>query len=322
MMLANALALGVQRPGGGVPTWLKDIDPDALGGIDFANDRRFGMNSTFARSSAKYARTVAGVYMPFANDVLARTDRGARIGPSATNLMQWSADVGNAAWGAESGLAKSALVGGPISGQNATRLTWTTGNGRVSQVRNFVSGTVYRRMAIVRAGATARYACFRESFTVAGGTFDNYVFDLVAGSVGYQGAGSANAGIIALTGNWKLIFADLTAVENESIASYFYVCNNPIPNGTFVPPTAGQDPWDVAYNDLVVGEGDQPVVVSGASAATYAADDLDLTDFAGTKLRYTFDNDTTQEVTGVTAPYQVPTNLNRRVIKSVVSLAA
>lgn len=74
----------------------------AIFAADFVNDRymRDGVNITrdaaltVTRPSPKLARTVAGQWLSFPPDTLARTDRGASIEPASTNYVQNSTMAG------------------------------------------------------------------------------------------------------------------------------------------------------------------------------------------------------------------------------------
>ena len=76
--------------------------PGAVFAADFVNDRymRDGVNITrdealsVTRASSKLARTVAGQWLTFPADTLARTDRGASIEPASTNYVQNSTMAG------------------------------------------------------------------------------------------------------------------------------------------------------------------------------------------------------------------------------------
>ena len=170
-------------------------------------------------------------------------------------------------------------------------------------------------MAIVEPGTSARYAYFR--IPIGAATFNNYVFDLIGGTVGFQGSGSTNAKITTLADGYFLIEFDWLCAVTVTQTAYFLLTNNAVTNNNFTAPTAGMDVWNVAYCDMLTAYGEASPVVTSPRAA----DELTLKDTEGTSLMFTFDDDSTQTVTGVAFPYAVPTSLDGRAVKYVDALA-
>jgi len=227
-------------------------------------------DSYFTRPSSQYARDKSGVYHLFAVDKIARTDRGAELFGARSNLLKQSANIQDSTWTAEVGLTKSDLGIGPLPGQNNTRLTRTTGNGRVFQSGSWVGGKTYRVMAIVRGSPVNRYATFRTDIGDAGGVLRNYVFDLVSETIGFLGAGAADASITALPDDYYQIELDILCGSTKTSPLYFYMVDvAPTDDGFFAPVASSY--YDVAYLDIQNGAGSYAPIVSGAVTASQAA---------------------------------------------------
>jgi hypothetical protein len=83
-------------------------------------------------------------------------------------------------------------------------------------------------------------------------------------------------------------------------------------------------PFGLQVEIAASGERVEPTsyIPTTSSATTRAADQLSFTIPAGvTTLRYTFDDDSTQDVAVSTGAYTVPTNLNRAWIKTIIGSA-
>jgi hypothetical protein len=87
--LGNAPSKGV-----GVPAWASGTDL----WTDFTVPRGTLSDPTDTHASTIYAPNAAGVYAPFAANVLTRTDLGLQTVPTRTNLCTYSNDQTNAAW--------------------------------------------------------------------------------------------------------------------------------------------------------------------------------------------------------------------------------
>ena len=291
------------------PSW---VSADALGAADFENQKYWRFNYDYTRTGAAVA-PAGGAFDAFASDAVRITADGVWVEPSRTSFLASPALINNAAWSVDAGTARATLSGGPIAGQNATSITWSSGNGRISQVRNFVNGQQHHCMAIVKPGTTARYAYFR--IPIGAATFNNYVFDLIGGTVGFQGSGSTNAKITALADGYFLIEFDWLCAVTVTQTAYFLLTNNAVTNNNFTAPTAGMDAWNVAYCDMLTAYGEASPVV----ASPRAADALVFKDAAGANINLTYLDDS-EATLPVTFPYAVPTNLSRA-IKYVEAVA-
>lgn len=289
------------------PSW---VSADALGAADFENQKFWRFNYDYSRSGAAVAANDGGTFDAFASGAVRITDKGVWIEPARTSFLASPANIKDGAWGADGGepaLKRTLLSGGPIGGQNATSVEWISGNGRILQNRNFVNGQQHHCMAIVKPGTTARYAYFR--IPIGAATFNNYVFDLISGTVGLQGSGSTNAKITPLDDGYFLIEFDWLCAITVTQTFYFLLTNNAVANHNFTAPTSGMDTYNVAYIDMLTAYGEASPVV----ASPRAADALTFKDAAGSDLHLTYSDDT-EETISVSFPYDVP-SASRRIIK-------
>lgn len=310
MMLANALALGVQRPGGGGA-------PDPARYWDFTTGD-YSYEPLYSRTGTKYVRNSSGQYEAFGTDVLPRTDLGAMFEPAGSGAMLHNATMTNSAWGKDAGTTVASLGAvGPLSGQNAYRATVASGNGRLSQNNvALVSGEVRRVIAICKPVDAFKFAYVRTDIAATLNSNRNYVFDLDLGIAKFQGGGSSNIVVLPLADGWYLIAFDLTAGFSGSGHNfYFGISNVEMTSNTFAAPS-GAGAYDVAFLDHVKNGNDDSVSLSTTSAAARSEDDATLP-LGGTPadLVFTFDDDTTQTFAAQSGNFAVPTNLNRPRVK-------
>lgn len=126
--------------------------------LDFANARYYGgtlanMLST-TRASVGYARTTAGLLLPFAVNVPRLTDLGLLIEEARTNVVLWCRDLTNAAWTKSNITAALNQVGADGSASSATSLTATAGNGTVLQAITLGSSARFQSAFVKRLVGT------------------------------------------------------------------------------------------------------------------------------------------------------------------------
>ncbi|MFT4056299.1 MAG: hypothetical protein QM681_17480, partial [Novosphingobium sp.] len=130
---------------------------------------------TATRASTAWALNAAGVYQPFAINVLRATDRGLLLEAAATNLCTQPVDFSNAAWQKANGATALAVAGGaPFATATAAYdLTEGTSTIGVNMNASFtpVAGVHTISLHLKRGGR--RYAIVQ----VTGGTSRMYVID-------------------------------------------------------------------------------------------------------------------------------------------------
>ena len=109
--------------------------------------------SSFARSGAGTALTMAGAVAAFATGVPRITDRGLLLEPAATNLLRHSAELLNAVWLADAGATAAASPDpDPMGGAGAVRLTLNGGLKQWYQLVSAAAGS-YVLSAYVKAAS-------------------------------------------------------------------------------------------------------------------------------------------------------------------------
>jgi hypothetical protein len=275
------------------------------------------------RSTIAYAQRSDGIWEEFAIDEPRLTDLGLLVEPARSGNLLWSMDLSVAAsWPAE-GLTRSVGEGQPISGQTPTRFTWTTGNGRFAQSFVATAPTPYVMQAIVRGTAAARYAYFRSMLMDVGVGYNNAVFDLTAGVVGYLAPSYTSSRMTSLGDGWWLIEAEGVSSVAANRNNYLSVVNVPVTGNGFFSPTAGMDYFDVAYFNILTGAGRGTPVRSGATVTTRAADVVAFPLPAGTHDQtFTFRDGGTQVATGQSGTPSMPAQTQPRTLRSMTAVAA
>ena len=290
---------------------------------------------TFARASnamrfnsSGLLETVGSDTPRFGYDPLTHAPRGLLIEPQRTNLISYSnfaSAWGSAGAGTSLSLNKDTSPDGTLNG---TRIIENTATG--------THGTYYGRYGItfsaklvfsafVKAGTrTAVNLAFSDGGT--GGPA--YKFDLVAGTFDRDTTVSA--------GTWTGYGASMQSCGNGWYRCCIFGVNNYSSNNivyVYLRNAAGSGYGVGSYT----GDGASYVSVFGAqledgtactsfisttsAVATSASDQLSFTvPTSVTKLRYTFDDNTTQDVSVSAGAYSVPTNLNRPHVKRITSV--
>jgi len=143
----NARLDGLLRPalGGNTPSW-------ALGTYwrDFVKDVGILPNPTDTHGQTIYEPDSSGLYLPYAANVLTRTDLGLQTVPTRTNLCLRSQEIDNGAWNTSAGAGSSVTITAdyataPDGALTADRLVFVNaGNFAIrQQLFTVASATVY-----------------------------------------------------------------------------------------------------------------------------------------------------------------------------------
>jgi hypothetical protein len=246
--------------------------------------------------------------------------RGLFIEPSATNLIPYST-INSSGLGWTQGIT-TLTFGGTISGPDGTQslrsildTTAVSDHDTAFSLVNVTVGLPYTFSCIACAGAqtilqiTGGFSAF--------GT-NNYVnFDLKNGVVGSTGSAVVSASIQDLGGGLYRCSVVFTATGSNAII-YLTLTNNNL-SAVRLPTYLGTGTGVyVGCCALEQGTHSSSTIMTSGSAATRAADQLSFNIPSGVnKLRYTFDNLSTQDVDVTNGSYTVPTNLNRPWIKNI-----
>ncbi len=244
---------------------------------------------------------------------------GILIEPSATNLVYPS--LPQTSWGPY-GSSYDTLTAnaGTAPDGTTTALKLTEGNGNSQHIINspdiisFQSGQTYIASMFMKAGTN-----YITSLNFAGSVTTKYaVYDLNSGSV--VGGTYISAGIINCGNGWYFVW--FTFNSAATISSHITIAsagNNPsyVRGGTFI--GSGNTTYFADAN-VVNASSVTSDIPTTTAPATRAADDLSFTIPSGvSQLTYTFDDNSTQNVSVSPGVYHVPTNLNRRWIKRIRS---
>jgi hypothetical protein len=201
---------------------------------------------------------------------------GLRSEPAATNLVLWSADMGNAAWTALAGEISTAPVSsGPFLA--ATRLT-----------ENTATAQHYLRQDLVTANALHTFSIFakRDSGTrnlvlyPQGGVIGWTIFNLETGAVSVSGGGAFSAArIAAVPGHAGWYRCELVWTPNATTtAMVMYMTNDTV---TPAPAYAGDGTSSIllAMPQLETGSRATSPIPTFAATVTRTIDDVRWPDF-------------------------------------------
>jgi len=312
-MSGFGLGLGMGFSRGGAAPWIPSLD-FTTGTLDSHVTASGGTNGTRVNSSGN---VVSATAPRFNYNPVSHASKGILVEPSGTNTGTRSEALPNAAW-LKSGVTVTADAGVAPSGATTAELvvpTAATTYHQVGHITGAVSAGVTAAASIFVKASGLTTICLTDWNTAT----LYYTFDLVALTATLNGADanlSLSAPVIEDYGNgWYRISATFAAIGTSKIPCW---CPGSTPfstgdgvNGCYL--------WgaQVEMNKSAAGS----YITTTASAVTRTADSLSFTIPAGVAtLRYTFDDDTTQDVSVSAGPYTIPTNLNRPNIKSIASV--
>lgn len=305
--VTSSVVSGVSQSVTGIPSW---VEAGAFQAWDFANNRFWNGAYDYA-GAAGYALNSDDDYEAFSANALRRTDIGATIEAAQTYLVTRSYDLSDADW-SDGGASSSAAAGTYAALFDDPYTIASTGNANGGRQNDSVSVTSGQAVTVI-----VRYAIGTSGkFMVR--LIDPNTFNAtkVSNSGSLSGlAGSADAGAVA-----DIVDTDFS--DHRELKVKF------TPNFTG-PLRVRLGPDSSSAGENVIGIGAE--VIAGDvgrflpnptedSTIARAADNLDLDIIeGGHDLVITFDDDSTQTVNSVSAgSYDVPTTLDRRVIKSAV----
>lgn len=291
-----------------IPTWLTDLDPDAVMGWDFRDNSVHGLTSNFVRASEALMKDAAGDWQVFASNTLRRTETiGARFETARTNKITW----------------KNA---------NPTDLTGMTKSGNASST-----------LTVVDSGH-ADFAAVQA--VIAASELDAVVGDVYCLDNNLGGSGSAFVNMTTTVGNTNPHVTELWAwgpggnykIWDQLVGATGYIA---IPSAltrrsVAITPTSSANFQQIGVQlggklFFILGQTFEgtlttlsPVRTDGGSPAAQAADALDLIpDVAGTyDWHALYDDDTTHlfAAAEVDTLSLNPASLNRSIMKAVYAV--
>lgn len=267
--MAPALGTGIGLPFGGGP-----LGPAWAAGADMWED--FVANSgslptpTDTHAATIYAPNAAGVYLPFAANVLTRTDLGLQTVPTRTNLALYSTDASNAEWvssNATHTAGQADLLGGTgaglITGSGGAAAAFSAPNG-VTAI-SYTNTTVYSFSRFVKAGTQTLVQLTAPSTAFGTGQYAN--FNLTTGAV-VGSAGLTSSSITTFAGGWYRLTITLPATSttlsiNGGILAFINAAGD-----TRLPNFTGTTTFTDFGAQVEVGAFSSPLIVTTSTAAT------------------------------------------------------
>ena len=211
---ATAIVLGVST---GYPI----IRPSLT--LDFANSQIFDPRITFTRASSGTRTNERGLIESLASgvpridfDPVTLACKGLLVEEQRTNLLTYSEQFDNAAWG-KSRITLSANAATAPDGTNTAELiTQDTGTGdhSVLEVLSFTSGTIYTGSVYFKAGSAVKAAIWLQS--LAFGTNKGIVVDLSTGAFAANVTAPDSYSITPLGNGWFRVSVTATASSTTS----------------------------------------------------------------------------------------------------------
>lgn len=229
--------------------------------------------------------------------------KGLLIEPSATNNLARARAISTSPWSVVSATITGGQSG-PLGDANSFLVAGVAGN-RTDQTITATPNVANTASMYFKAGTLSTPRLRLDN----GGPVWEVVFDLVAMTGSNAGTGTATNIMVvpAANGGFRCSFQYTPTTATSIFRAY--------PNGT------GNVIMDGAQHEA--GTVASSLIVTGASAGTRAADVLTLTlPYVLNNVTFTFDDGSTQTISGVSSPYVVPTNLNRPWIKSINVVSA
>ncbi|MDD3371025.1 MAG: hypothetical protein PHE27_04265 [Alphaproteobacteria bacterium] len=266
--------------------------------------------------------TSAACYGPrFDNDPLTSAIKGVLIEESRTNAIPHSMFGEPSRWTQYGTTLTANSATAPNNLMNAALLTETTGSGTHGIIRfgvtSYTAGDPYTKSYYVKAGTATVAQLMFNTGSFASNNYAN--FDLTTGSIGTYNA--VTPSIEAVGDGWYRISITGTAINTYSSTSdgYLLLTNNNT-SASNLPTYTGTSLYLYVFGEqLEAGASATSYIPTYSASATRAADDLSFTIPPGvTRLRCTLDDDSTQDITGLSSgDYHVPTNLDRSHIKTI-----
>lgn len=315
--------LGLNSPSaGGIPAW---VDPSATYDYDFFNNRYWpapvASELTDVRASSKYGQSTAGVLQLFPPNVLAITDT-LSVEAAASQKALFTEDISNANWTKTNATVTADAIASP-DGATTADLVAANGTTNVHHVQQFIALTAvsYEWSFYAKVGTAA--------FIHLGVTGANIYaqFNLSTGALVFSSAGTGvltSTSAVQIGGGWwrfGMVFTQSSG-STQSVRIYPLAASQNVASPSETS-TASVNIWGANLKSTGFGTSYIPGL-DATTPTTRAADAITANRIGVTRVVFTFDNDTTQTVSGIPAgtPYVIPTNLNRPLIKHLIGYAS
>jgi hypothetical protein len=276
--------------------------------LDFTASMPGGV--TVVSSPAGYAPKADGTLQSFTANAGRRTNAGLLVEAGATNLARNSvAPAPSNGWGGGAATITAGQAADPAGGTAMASLVEDTSNGghfAFGDLASTQTSGVFTVSAWVAAKGATRSASLRIEN-------QNVFFDLV-GVVAFTN--TIQAATIKKVGSFYYLTATFNYPSNW-LTAFLQIGNSSGGSGYLGDGSSGLYYWGF---QVETGALATSLISTTTASVARAADSIQFTIPAGiTNLTYTFDDSSTQLVSGVTAgTYTIPTTLNRPQIKTIV----
>lgn len=316
------------------------ISPAILVGSSLNLDFTTGMPAgvTVASSPAGYAKTAAGVLTSFAANAGRRTNLGLLVEPAATNLFLQSNDI-TSTWVSAAVTVAADTATAPDGTTTADTMTLDSSSATTHRINQLPSGlatlTTYTASTYVKLASAPAYLTWRVRVPDGSGAPAAITYNVATGAVSASFGGASasippTAAVEAMGNGWfrcSVTFQSSTAITNmylhvvpddTTIGGSFNEAGTP--NGGNAWAGNGTSALSLWGLQIEAGSKATSLIPTTAAQASRTADQIQFSIPSGiTRLTYTFDDNSTQLVTGLSpGVYTIPTTLNRSQIKTVV----
>jgi hypothetical protein len=231
---------------------------------------------TFTRASDGYYENSDGTLTLFGSGALRRGDRGVLIEGSRTNLLTYSQEFDNGAWGKTNATITANSTAAPDGTITADTFTDNATSGLhrlITASTSWTSGTAYTASIFAKAGTSSFIQITFPTGVLSTNPYAN--FDVSAGTVTASGGGGTGR-ITALANGWYRCSLTATADGTATTGMIFY--RSPDGTSTYAPSYSGSSTTIFIWQaDLQAGAFPSSPIVTVAAAATRAADVLSYT---------------------------------------------
>lgn len=285
--------------------------------LDFTSETYNGATFVVVRdqSVSSFASKLDGSWSTFTSNTLRRTDKGLLVEPAATNLLQRARTLSGTGWTA-TGVVVTADQAADADGLTELELVNKNNSSTSRRVDQTITGainTTYTFSVNAKAGTFGTVSLR----AVLGASVCIKQFNLTTGAVTDVTGGPLATGFVSASaedlsgGIWRLHLASTSPATNTSHTWGVAPGDNGVTTTGTVYAGSAQ---------VTVGTTPSSLIPGVSAGAVRPADEIYFGVPAGvTTLTYTFDDNSTQQDTVVNhGAYKIPTNLNRRVIKTIV----
>lgn len=270
---------------------------------------------------ASYGTQTSGAWTSFGPSTLRRTNKGLLVEPESRNLLQRASALNSAPWTVFSVTVTANSMADADGQTTMETINKTVGSAsrRIEQAITGAVNTTYTFSVNCKAG-TLGTVSLRN---ILDGTNCVKQFNLTTGAITDVTGGPTVGGFVSASaenlgnGIWR---CSLTSTSTTAATSFLFGLS-PGDNGALTTGTVY-----VGSAQVEISSTPSSHIPTDTVAATRASDDIWIGIPADVNtLTFTFDDNTTQQITGLTeetrAAYKIPTNLNRRYVKSLVGTA-